>query len=237
MHAGTKVLAVVLVAFAVLLHGRFPGLALTGGLVMAGMAAVPGARGSFLALARRLRWVLLFILVLHGWFTPGTPVLGEAGSWLPTREGLLRGGELLGVVAVMAGLVAVLVQSTPGMDLAVGLAWVLSPLGALGLSVTRFGRLLAWTLDRVEPVRREAGAVRDALRLRRMPAGGPRGRLSLEVAVARMVLRRAREAADRNAEALYLRRVAEAKGPGRPGRADWILLMAAALWLGLLMVL
>lgn len=236
-HPGTKVLAVLLLALGVIAHGRALGLVLTAGVVLAGMARVPGALGTFLGLVRRLRWVFLFIAILHGWFTPGEPVLDLLGGASPAREGLVRAGELIGVVAVMAGLVGVLVRSTPGMELAMGLSWMLSPLGALGVPVERFGRLLAWTLDRVGPVQREAGAVRDALKLRWGAGRGVGGRIGREVAVARMVLRRAREAADRNAEGLYLRGAARTPSAGAPELSDWLPVAGAAVWLGLLLAL
>jgi hypothetical protein len=102
--------------------------------------------------------------------------------------------------------------------------------------VERFSRLLAWTVDRVEPVRREARLVRDALWLRRPPAGGVRGRLWLEAETARALLRRAREAADRNAEALYLRQAGSVRRPGAPRPADLGLVAGALVWATLLVM-
>ena len=101
----------------------------------------------------------------------------------------------------------------------------------------RYRRLLAWTVDRVDPVQREAQRVRDALRLRSLREGGLRDRLRLEAGTARAVLRRAREAADRNAEALYLRRAGEVRPLGRPGPADAWLMAGALGWSGLLLVI
>lgn len=233
-HPGAKVLAVLVLAAAVTAVRGPVGLAATGALVATTALRVPGAFGAFWALVRRLRWVFLFIVLLHGWFTPGRTAFPAAGRWSPTTAGLAQGIELVAVVAVMAAMVGILVRATPAARLAAGVAWVLAPLGRLGLPVARFGRLLAWTVDRVEPVQREASRVRDALRLRSRPGGGLQARLQLEAWTARVVLRRAREAADRNAEAVYLRGAGQVPVLGPPGRADLGLAGGAVLWAGLM---
>ncbi|HKL77506.1 MAG TPA: hypothetical protein VJ985_03950, partial [Gammaproteobacteria bacterium] len=137
---------------------------------------------------------------------------------------------LAGVVAVMAALVAVLIRTTSTAELAAGISWTLRPLRGLGLDVARFSRLLAWTVERVEAVRREASAVRDALRLRRPRVGGARGRLGFETAAARAVLWRAQAAADRNAEALYLRGGDRPLAVPAPAPVEWLGLAATGLW-------
>ena len=207
-------------------------------MLPAGLAltVVPGAGGAFARLARRLRWVFLFVVVLHGWFTPGLPVWAALGVWGPSEVGLQRAGELVAIILIMVALVAALVRSTSSLDLAGGIAWLLAPLRSIGVPAERFGRLLAWTLDRVEAVQREGRGVRDALRLRFPERVSVGQRLRQEAAVARVVLQRAQEAADRNAEALYLR--AEA-GPtahlGAPSVRDWGVLAAALAWTALLL--
>lgn len=226
--------AVLVVAVAVMLARTPLGLAATAGVVALAAARAPGSTAAFARLVRRLRWVFLFILLLHGWFTPGDPLLAGGGPFWPSRAGLAHGLELIMVVLLMAAMVAVLVRVTPVTDLAAGVAWLLAPLGRLGLPVRRFGQLLAWTVDRVEPVQQEAARVRDALRLRSPAEAGMLGRLRLEAGTARAVLRRAREAADRNAEALYLRQAGEVRRLGTP-QGQAILLMAGALvWAALL---
>ncbi|MFA9460794.1 hypothetical protein [Thiohalorhabdus methylotrophus] len=229
-HAGAKVLAVLLLASGLTLGERIAGMAATVLPAALALGRSPGALEACLRLLRRLRLVFLFILVLHGWFTPGAPLLPELGALSPVRAGLIEGARLLGVVALMAALVAALVRTTPIAELAGGVSWVLRPLGWLGVPVERFGRLLAWTVDRVEPVRRETAAVRDALRLRRRGGRGVAGKLRQEIIAARMVLRRAREAADRNAEALYLRQAGGIRMPGPLRGRDGLLLAAAGAW-------
>lgn len=233
-HPGARVLAVLMVAVASILARAPAGLLATAVLVGLVAMQVPGALGAFAGLLRRLRWVFLFIVLLHGWFTPGEPMVAGGGDFWPTRTGLAQGLELVMVVMLMAAMVAVLVRSTPVTDLAAGVAWLLAPLARLGVPVARFGRLLAWTVDRVEPVQQEAARVRDALRLRMRTQKGVVGRLRLEASTARSVLRRAREAANRNAEALYLRRAGEVRQLGRLEGRDWLLITGSVLWSGLL---
>jgi hypothetical protein len=55
----------------------------------AGFALVR-ARRHFLIILRRSRWLLLTMLVLFGWMTPGTAVPGLP---MATQEGLSAGGE------------------------------------------------------------------------------------------------------------------------------------------------
>ena len=233
-HPGAKVMAVLVVAIAVLLSRTPAGLLATMGVVALALLATQGAATAFAGLVARLRWVFLFIILLHGWFTPGQPLVRGGGPWWPSQAGLAHGLELVVVVVLMSAMVAVLVRSTPVTDLAAGVAWVLAPLGRLGLPVGRFGQLLAWTVDRVEPVRQEASRVRDALRLRAGSDAGMLGRLRLEAGTARAVLRRAREASDRNAEALYLRQAGEVRRLGAPLGRDLLLLGGTAVWSGIL---
>lgn len=199
-------------------------------LVLAALAMAPGSLGHLLQLLRRLRWVFLFIVLFHGWFSPGPPAIPGAGAWAPSLSGLGFALELVMVVTLMAGLGAVLVRSTAGPELAAGIAWVLRPLEGLGVPVERFGRRLAWTVDRVDPVFRETARVRDALKLRLPVRGRWRARLQREASTARVVLRRAREAADRNAEALFLRggSVNAPLNPLTP--ADWGLIGGGFAW-------
>jgi energy-coupling factor transporter transmembrane protein EcfT len=228
-HPGAKVVSVLALALGLVAGGEAALLA-TAALTAVLLVRSPGAGKGWLGLLRRLRWVFLFIVLLHGWLTPGPPLLPALGGGSPSVAGLRFGAELAGVVAVMAALVAALTRTTPSAELAGGLAWALRPLGRLGVDVDRFGRLLAWTVDRVEPVRQEAGAVRDALRLRRPEGRGVGERLRFEAAAARAILRRAREAADRNAEALYLRGGGIVHPLSPPAAIEWAGMVTAAGW-------
>jgi energy-coupling factor transport system permease protein len=226
-HPGIKVAATLLVVAATMLAGS-PGALLAGGLLAAGaLVRTPGAGRDFLRLVRRLRWVALFILLLHGWFSSGLRVWPALGAWSPYQQGLLTAGHLLGLLAITTALASALMRSTQPASLAGGIAWLLRPLTRLGLPVHRFARLLSWTVDRIGPVGREVAAVRDGMRLRPRE-GGIASRLQREALAARRILGRAREAADRNAEALYLRGGGGLDAPPAPAAQDWILLASGA---------
>ena len=39
----------------------------------------------------RLRWLLLAIVLVYGWWTPGISLLPAFGAWSPTTEGVVAG--------------------------------------------------------------------------------------------------------------------------------------------------
>lgn len=225
-HPGVKV-AATLVVVAGTLAATTPGGLLPGVFAAAvSLAMTPGAALRFGRLLRRLRWVAVFVVVLHGWLSDGIRVFPGLGPWSPHQQGLATAGHLLGVLGLTTALAAALMGSTRPAVLAGGINWLFHPLQSLGLPVERFARLLAWTVERIEPVGREVAAVRDALRLRRYGSGLGE-RLRLEARAARRILGRAEEAAERNAEALYLHGGGGVEVPSPPEARDWALLAVA----------
>lgn len=102
-----------------------------------------------LALLRRLRWLLISLLVVYGWFTPGTALWPALGAATPTQEGLseglLRGGALL-LIALAAQL---LMLATSRPQLLAALYWLARPLRMIGVSRERLAIRLALTLEAV----------------------------------------------------------------------------------------
>lgn len=102
-----------------------------------------------LALVRRLRWLLISLMVVYGWFTPGTALWPALGAASPVREGLseglLRGGALL-LIALAAQLV---MRATPRPQLLAALYWLARPLRAIGVSRERLAVRLSLTLEAV----------------------------------------------------------------------------------------
>lgn len=121
---------------------------------------------------RRVRWLLLAILILYGWYMPGTPLLPEWGSLSPTREGLqqgmLRVTALCGIVAA----VYLLLTTTSRGELVAGLLWFGRPLRRLGVDDRRFAVRLVLALEAVPQVQDIARAaladVSGASRLQRL---------------------------------------------------------------------
>lgn len=115
---------------------------------------------SLLGMLRRVRWLLLAMLILYGWFTPGDPLLPSLGDWSPSLTGVRLG--LLRVVALAAIVVAVylLLITTPRGDLVGGLLWFGRPLRRLGIDDRRFAVRLVLALEAVPQVQ---GLARAAL--------------------------------------------------------------------------
>ena len=121
--------------------------------------ALAAAREHFLKLVRRSRWLLLTIVILFGWLTPGTPLAPLPGA---TQEGLQLAAKnlayLLVAVSVVAGLLTLL--SPP--QLVAGLRSLLAPFARFKLSPDRIAVRIALTLEQVEASRRGPGSVADS---------------------------------------------------------------------------
>jgi hypothetical protein len=80
-----------------------------------------------LQMLKRLRWLLLAIFVVYGWWTPGSAALPALGSWSPSVSGLyaglLRGMALATIVAA----VHLLLQQTPRAQLLPAVMQLLRP--------------------------------------------------------------------------------------------------------------
>lgn len=109
----------------------------------AGAGFVTPAWRDGLRLLRLLRWLLLFTLLLHLFFTPGRTLFGT--SWL-SYDGLLR-GLLVDAQLALAVLFSLLLSwTTRPAELAWGLARLLSPLQRFRVPVAEAGGLLLLVL-------------------------------------------------------------------------------------------
>lgn len=147
-----------LLVFAAGLATAQPWVLLLGIALLGGLAIVVRVRHSAVSslrivnLLRRVRWLLLAILILYGWFLPGTPVLPELGSLSPTQEGLWQG---LLRVAALCGIVAavyLLLTTTARGELVAGLLWFGRPLRRAGIDDRRFAVRLVLALEAVPQV-------------------------------------------------------------------------------------
>ena len=115
---------------------------------MAMAVAIAGARVR--RLLRRIRFLLLVLVVLFAFFTPGEALLPVLGRFGPTREGvLLAAVHALRLLAVVM-LVAVLLAKTGERELVSGLMVLAKPLAACGLPVERLAVRLLLVLRYVE---------------------------------------------------------------------------------------
>ena len=98
-------------------------------------------------LLRRSRWLLLTMLVMFGWLTPGTPLANLPGA---SREGLLLAAENLARLLIALSTVALVLKALAPPELVAGLRSLLAPLALLKLSRDRVAVRLALTLNEVE---------------------------------------------------------------------------------------
>lgn len=118
------------------------------GLVM--MAALALSRHKFRQLLRRTRWIMLTLLIIYAYSTPGTPLYDALGMLAPSREGVVDGmHQLLRLIAALAGL-AILLDRLHQAKLIAGLYTLFIPLQLIGLSRERLAVRLALTLHYAE---------------------------------------------------------------------------------------
>lgn len=110
------------------------------------------------ALLRRTRWIMLSLLLVYGYATPGDALYAPLGAFSPSvegiRDGLLQLGRLLCALAALSLLLARLdTQQLIG-----GLYTLAWPLRFLGLSRERIAVRLALTLHYAESAMLDAAA-------------------------------------------------------------------------------
>lgn len=121
-----------------------------------------------LGLVRRTRWILISLLLIYAYTTPGTALWFRLGIVSPTREGLLDGSLQLGrLLSVLSGL-AILLELLPQPQLVSGLYSLAYPLRWFGLSRERLAVRLALTLEYAESAMRDTASdwrstIRDAM--------------------------------------------------------------------------
>lgn len=121
------------------------------------LAAVFLVRQSFFRLVRRTRWLLLSVLMLFTWGTPGEYVQGPLSFLWLTYDGLAAAGEHgLRLLALLA-LVTLLTEGLTAPRMAAGFASLLAPLRWLGLDTDRAARRLMLVLALVEQAPAQAG--------------------------------------------------------------------------------
>jgi energy-coupling factor transport system permease protein len=124
------------------------------GLVLAGipllLAAYILSSARLLKLLRRTRWIMLSLLIVYAYATPGEAVWMQLAEFSPTREGLLDGLlQLCRLICALAGL-SILLSALSRQQLISGLYTLAYPLCYAGLSRERIAVRLALTLHYAE---------------------------------------------------------------------------------------
>ena len=136
---------------------------LTGGfaflLLLYALAGIPSP-ATLVHMIKRLRWLLLAILIVYGWWTPGVSLWPGAGTLSPTMDGLYLG--MLRVMALIAIVAAVhlLLQSTPREDLLPAIMQLIRPLTTRHVRE----RIAVRTLLSIEAVTQVQSLASDVLR-------------------------------------------------------------------------
>ena len=138
-------------------------LLIAAGLIL--LAALMFSGHKYIQLLRRTRWIMLSLLLIYAYSTPGQPVLDALGMFSPSREGLTDGLlQLTRLLAALASL-AILLDRLHRQQLIAGLYTLFAPLQWLGLSRERLAVRLALTLHYAEvAMLRETHTWKDALR-------------------------------------------------------------------------
>ncbi len=197
------------------------------GLMLARVGWQEFARGLW-----RLRWLWLAMLLIHGWFTPGTP-LWPVGPAL-TGEGVLAGGRQAARMILLIGAAWSLMRSTTPMEL-VG---ALQRWSGGWRPAQHWLSLLAFCLATLPRLQEDARRVRIGMRLRLAEdQGGFAARLERIVFAGEAMLMRMLWDARRREQGLLARGHADALPLVRAeARAtdwrDWVLLLPPAVaWL------
>lgn len=150
-----------------LLVATMQGLALEAALIAAGsmlLCAFAFSGHKLWQLLRRTRWIILTLLLIYAYSTPGQPLLDALGVGSPSREGVADGvSQLARLLAALAGL-AILLDRLHRQQLIAGLYTLFAPLQWLGLSRERLAVRLALTLHYAEVVMLRAHSWQDTLR-------------------------------------------------------------------------
>lgn len=152
-----------LLVFAGGVAGARGGQLLAGTLLLGGAFAVvgTGAGARLLYLLRRVRWILLSLVILYGWFTPGRSVLPALGPFAPTWAGLAFGGARTLALVLMVAAVHLLLTATHRDQLLAAILGLVRPLRRLGVPHERLAVRMVLTLHAVPQVQ---PLVRDAVR-------------------------------------------------------------------------
>jgi hypothetical protein len=159
-------------------------------LVLYSITGFPGL-ARLLQMTLRLRWLLLAILLVYGWWTPGNDLFPFMGAWSPTSEGVVTGLLRIFSLLLIVAAVHLLLQLTSRSELLPAIMQAIRPV----TTETARSRLAVRILLTLEAVTKVQLLVSDALKQR------PLQDYSLETLglTARALYRNVLDKADRSA--------------------------------------
>ncbi|MDP2879439.1 MAG: CbiQ family ECF transporter T component [Sulfuricella sp.] len=139
----------------------------------------------YLKLLRRSRWLLISLILVYAFVTPGVAAIPVLGAYSPSREGLLSGGlQALRLLALLATL-ALLLATTSRDRILAGLYFLLRPFILIGVDVDRVAARIWLTLHYAEKTghagSRRSGEWRERLRAALHGSGHEMTSIELEI--------------------------------------------------------
>ncbi len=139
----------------------------------------------YLKLLRRSRWLLISLILVYAFVTPGVAAIAVLGAYSPSREGLLSGGlQALRLLALLATL-ALLLATTSRDRILAGLYFLLRPFILIGVDADRVAARIWLTLHYAEKTghtgSRHSGEWRERLRAALHGSGHEMDNIKLEI--------------------------------------------------------
>jgi len=147
MHPLTKILCFILV---LLLISMLDNLMLFSLMMLSFVMVLSLRVSTFLHTVRRMRWLLLSILVIYAFGTPGELIPAFPVNFAPTYEGLQSGLVQIEKLLIALAALSLLLTSSPREQMMLGLYMLLIPFRFAGLNIERFAARLMLTLNYVE---------------------------------------------------------------------------------------
>ena len=100
----------------------------------------------------RMKWLWLSLLILYGWFIPGSPIFFTdivPLILIPSSEGLIMGGLRALVLFNIISAVVLIVKSTTKEALIVSIMWLMTPFKLFKIDTGIFAARLVLTMERV----------------------------------------------------------------------------------------
>lgn len=146
-HPATKILLWLGFAITVQVLGVAP-LALLSVVLASLLLAGHDARA--LGMVRRARWLLLSLLLIYSFATPGDPILPALGTISPSLQGIQGGAMQAWRLILLLLALGLLLRSCPNNSLLSGLFTLLRPFRVAGINADRIAVRLWLTLQYAE---------------------------------------------------------------------------------------
>lgn len=146
LHPAVSILCWLIYALAVEWASEFP-LALILSLTVMVYGIQHDALPAFFRLIKRSRWLLFSLALLYAWTVNGAWIWPQLGSFSPTLEGLVMGGERIIRLVLLLAALALLLHKLSSDDLVYGLYLLTGPFAVFGFDRRAFAVRLALAME------------------------------------------------------------------------------------------